>query len=97
MRFSLLPFASRTPRRYRCQPESEDPGVVPVFTATDPVDPAFAQLAGTCPEEIARGADDGVRWAPYHALQQPRRLANLTAQLDRYLRFGLEAGFFFVT
>ena len=30
-------------------------------------------------------------------LQQPQRLANLQIALDEYLRFGLEAGIFFVT
>jgi hypothetical protein len=97
IRFSYLPVASRTPRRYRCQPTSETPDVEPVFTAIHPVDPAFAQLAATCPQEIARGADDEGEMGAYHYLQQPRRMDNLTAQLDRYLRFGLEAGFFFAT
>jgi hypothetical protein len=97
VRFSYLPFDSRTPRRYRCQPVTGESGVEPVFTATQPVDPACAQLAATCPEEIARGADDEGEMGVYHYLQQPRRTANLTAQLDRYLRFGLEAGIFFAT
>jgi len=97
VRFSYLPFTSRTPRRYLCQPASEDSRVEPVFTADEPVDPAFAQLAPTCPREIARGADDEGEMGAYHYLQQPQRLANLTAQLDRYLRFGLEAGLFFAT
>ena len=97
VRFSYLPFDSRTPRRHRCQPTSATSGVAPAFTATHPVDAAFAQLAVTCPDEIARGADDEGEMGAYHRLQQPRRIANLTAQLNRYLRFGLEAGFFFAT
>lgn len=97
VRFSYLPFASRTPRRYRCQPTSATSTVAPVFTDDHPIDPAFAQLAATCPEEISRGADDQSEMGAYNALQQPQRMANLTAQLDRYLRFGLEAGFFFAT
>jgi hypothetical protein len=97
VRFCYLPFASRTPRRHRCRPESENSPLVPVFTSTHPVDPAFGQLARDCPDEIARGADDEGEMGAYHFLQQPRRMANLTAQLDRYLRFGLEAGFFFAT
>jgi hypothetical protein len=70
---------------------------VPVFGSIRPVDPAFGQLAATCPQEIARGADDEGEMGAYHYLQQPRRMANLAAQLDRYLRLGLEAGFFFAT
>ncbi len=30
-------------------------------------------------------------------LKQPQRVANLEASVDRYLRFGLEAGLVFVT
>jgi hypothetical protein len=30
-------------------------------------------------------------------LQQPQRLKNLQVALEEYLRFGLEAGIFFVT
>jgi hypothetical protein len=96
-RFSYLPFDSRTPRRYRCQPTSATSPLVPVFGSIRPVDPAFGQLAATCPQEIARGADDEGEMGAYHYLQQPRRMANLAAQLDRYLRLGLEAGFFFAT
>jgi hypothetical protein len=33
----------------------------------------------------------------FNFLQQRQRLANLTSRLDEYLRFGLEAGVFFVT
>jgi hypothetical protein len=97
VRFSYLPFASLTPRRYRCQPDAAGSALVPVFTATEPVHPAFGQLAATCPEQITHGADDEGEMGAYHFLQQPRRSANLAAQLDRYLRFGLEAGFFFAT
>jgi hypothetical protein len=33
----------------------------------------------------------------FNHLQQPQREANLRAALEEYLRFGLEAGLFYVT
>jgi hypothetical protein len=33
----------------------------------------------------------------FHFLQQVQRVRNVRASLDEYLRFGLEAGIFFVT
>ena len=32
-----------------------------------------------------------------HVLHQPQREVNLRLRLDEYLRFGLHAGFFYVT
>ena len=32
-----------------------------------------------------------------HELHQPQRETNLRLRLDEYLRFGLEAGFFYAT
>ena len=66
--------------------------VVPVFTAARYGRPAFGQLAQSCPEAVSdrrrrRGRDGRVPLPP-----ATRRLANLTSQLDSYLRFGLEAG-----
>lgn len=59
--------------------------------------PAFAQLATACADEIKTGAEDGAEMGVFCMLQQPQRLANLQIALDEYLRFGLEAGIFFVT
>ena len=99
VRFSYLAPGSRTPRRYHCQPA--DPAaadtVAPRFTSDQPADPAFGQLAPSCPAEITTGADDEGEMGAYHFLQQSLRLANLTSQLTAYLRFGLEAGVFFAT
>jgi hypothetical protein len=99
VRFSYLAPGSRTPRRYHCQPA--DPAaadtVAPRFTSDQPADPAFGQLAPSCPAEITTGADDEGEMGAYHFLQQSLRLANLTSQLTAYLRFGLEAGIFFAT
>ena len=71
--------------------------IVPGFTASDYGDPAYAQLATTCPIEIRTGAEDGAEMGAFRFLQQPQREANLRASLDEYLRFGLEAGLIFST
>nr|MDT0659420.1 phage tail protein [Micromonospora sp. DSM 115978] len=98
VRFSYLPLASRAPRRYRCHPAGPDSRpVAPTFTSVDPAHPGFCQLGRDCPAELLTGADDEGELGAYHFLGQHRRLANLRSQLDRYLRFGLEAGVFFTT
>jgi hypothetical protein len=67
-----------------------------VFTSVDFGDPGYAQLALNCAPEIHSGADDGAEMGVFDYLKQPQREANLRSSLDEYLRFGLEAGIFFV-
>jgi|GEM_PF-108787 len=69
----------------------------PAFTSTRYSEPAYGQLGPTCPEEIRAGAEDGAEMGAFAFLKQPQRLANLRDSLEEYLRFGLEAGIFFVT
>ncbi|MEA3323758.1 MAG: hypothetical protein U9Q37_01270 [Euryarchaeota archaeon] len=121
MRFCVLPYASRTPRRFRCQPdlalanralrlnlssaeylsELEKNAVLarlhPVFTMLNYGEPAYVQLSSTCAEEIRTGAEDSSEMGVFGTLQQPQREANLHAALEEYLRFGLDAGVFYVT
>jgi hypothetical protein len=110
VRFCYLPGGSVTPRRYRCQPDFalqnvSDPSaddairqrIQPAFTSHHYGQPGYAQLKLTVPSEITRGADDGAEMGAFHFLQQPQREANLRSSLDEYLRFGLEAGIFYVT
>lgn len=115
VRFSYLPPGSRTPRRFRCQPELaveaareqgiEDPAaharirsrIAPLFTSVRWGDPAYAQLALRGPDELRTGGADGGEMGAFASLKQPQREANLRAGLDEYLRFGLEAGIFYVT
>lgn len=110
MRFSYLAEDSRTPRRYRCQPDlalegvtdpAEQAGIrarlVPSFTATDYGEPGYLQLGAFGPEGIAIGAEDGTEMGAFNHLKQPQRIANLRAATDDYLPFGLAAGVFFVT
>ena len=69
----------------------------PVFTSTQYSDPAYGQLSHACPQEIRIGADDGAEMGVFGFLKQPQRTANLQSNLEEYLRFGLEAGIFYVT
>jgi hypothetical protein len=71
--------------------------VRPQFTSVRYGDPAFAQLSAPCADEIKTGAEDGSEMGVFDMLQQPLRLKNLEVALQEYLRFGLEAGIFFVT
>lgn len=60
-------------------------------------DPAYAQLSPNCAPEIRAGADDDSEMGVFHNLYQSQRETNLRLVLDEYLRFGLEAGIFYVT
>ncbi len=109
VRFSYVPddesTPSRTPRRYRCQPDlalaagsdlSEDEKrlvrsqVSPSFTSRRYGAAGFAQLASHCAEEIRTGAESGSEMGAFSHLMQPQREANLRAALRDYLPFGLE-------
>jgi hypothetical protein len=121
MRFCYVPDGSRTPRRYRCQPDlaldqrakdlNKDSAadlpaservfvlarVMPAFTSIHYGDPGYGQLSITCSKEICTGAEDESEMGAFSFLKQPQREANLLSSLDEYLRFGLEAGVFYVT
>lgn len=91
VRFSSLTVSSRVPRRFRCT------NAAPDFTSTDRAHQAYGQLAATCPAEIRHGAEDGGEMGALHFLLESQRVASLRARIDEHLRFGLEAGVFFVT
>ncbi len=69
----------------------------PSFTTRQAGQPAYGQLRMSAAEEIRKGAEDGSEMGAFSDLKQPQREANLLASLDEYLRFGLEAGIFYVT
>lgn len=71
--------------------------IVPQFTRREYGAPAYAQLAAACADEIKTGAENGSEMGVFSLLEQPQRLKNLQVALEEYLRFGLEAGIFFVT
>ena len=77
--------------------EVERRRVTPSFGSRRYGDPELGQLRIRCAAEIRRGADNGSEMGAYCFLQQPHREANLRTALDEYLRFGLEAGVFFVS
>jgi hypothetical protein len=111
VRFCYVPSnVSSTPRRYECQPDLALTGVTdpvsqaggrarltPLYTSVSYSDPGYAQLSSTCATEIRAGADNGSEMGAFYSLQQPQRDANLRAALLEYLRFGLQAGIFYVT
>lgn len=99
VRFCYVPFASQTPRRYRCQPTkpADDARVRPQFTSLRYGDPGYCQLSRRAAEEIRAGAEDDAEMGAFHDLYQPQRESNLRVRLDEYLRFGLEAGIFYAT
>jgi hypothetical protein len=120
-----VPYGSRTPQRYRCQPDlaigtatsaeeerlrrkltSLERGelrqrilerLAPSFTSSRYGNAAYAQLGPVCPSEIRTGAADGAEMGVFCFLKQPQRESNLRSSLDEYLRFGLEAGIFYVS
>jgi hypothetical protein len=97
MRFSYAAPGSITPRRYHCVPDAAHPTIVPHFTSLRYGDPAYGQLRRSTSSAIREGADDGGEMGVLHALMQPQRETNLRIRLDEYLRFGLEAGFFYMS
>jgi hypothetical protein len=57
---------------------------------------AYCLLRPSCPEEIGVGADDESEMGAFHGVYAPQREINLKIRLEEYLRFGLEAGIFYV-
>jgi len=97
VRFSFVPRGSITPRRYHCQPEAGDLQTRPHFTSLRYGDAGYCQLRQATPESIRRGAHDESEMGVMHGLYQPQREINLQVRMDEYLRFGLEAGIFYVS
>lgn len=109
MRFCYVPEGSRTPQRFRCQPDLALLGadgddrariirrVTPTFTSVREGEPGFAQLDSRCAIEVTTGAEDGSEMGAFHHLHQPQRAAVLRALVEEYLPLGLEAGVRYVS
>jgi hypothetical protein len=99
VRFSFVPPGSQLPRLHQCQPAklADAARVRPAFTSLRYGDAGYCQLSPACAVEITTGADDQSEMGAFHDLYQARRVANLRAALDEYLRFGLEAGIFYAS
>lgn len=111
MRFSYVAPNSRTPRRYRCQPDladaerggdaganaipSPDGAVRPVFDSLRYGTPAYARLHRRCHPAILRGAEDRSEMGAFHHLQNPWRLAALAQRLAEYTPADADAGIFY--
>ncbi|MBW6435148.1 hypothetical protein KZ829_15515 [Actinoplanes hulinensis] len=101
LRFCYVPPGSRTPRRFRCQPDLAGPDaatrVWPLFDSLEHGAPDYGRLATRCPAEIARGAEDGSEMGVFHDLYQPQREDNLRARLAEYTPAGTRAAISFVS
>lgn len=109
VRFSYVPVGSRTPARFRCQPDlalADATGaaaqaavrarVRPRFVTLDPDAPGALLLDPDCVPEIRGAAEDGGEPGCWNHLQHGLRVANLRNALPQFLRFGLESGIFFL-
>lgn len=70
--------------------------LAPRFTSTRFGDPGYAQLAAGTAPEILTGAEDGSEMGAFSRLQEPLRRTQLATLIEEYLRFGLDAGIFYV-
>ncbi len=110
MRFCHTPAGSRTPRRFRCQPDlaiaslpaSDDAGrlrerarVAPTFMSLRYGAPDYVRLADACAAEIRSGASDRSAMGVWHHLYEPQREANLAARLEEHVPAGIDAGIIF--
>lgn len=96
VRFSYLPAASLTPRRFRCV-EQQEGSPQPLFFSLRYGDPAYAKIAATTDDLIRRGADDGGEMGAFHFLLAPLRENDLRVRLREYMPVGLEFGIFYQT
>jgi hypothetical protein len=96
-RFGTSSDASRMPRSYRCQPQSEVPTIAPRFTSKKYGFPGYAQLHKHVVKEISEGADNEAEMGAFNQAYQAHRINNLLAAFAEYLPFGLDAGIILVT
>ena len=103
MRYSYVPYGSRTPRCYQCQVQEsgEEDMEEPVFTSLRYGDPGYCQLLLRAPSNmrlhIRKGADDQSEMGVFHDLLQPQRAANLHLRLREYLPFTVKPGIIYMT
>ncbi len=71
--------------------------LAPAFVSLRYGEPAYGQLRTSVPRQIREGADDEAAMGAFHDLFEPQRATNVRVRIEEYLRFGLEAGVFYVT
>jgi hypothetical protein len=89
--------ASPTPAEEAALRVTAEALIRPLFVSRRYGDPGYGQLELRCAMQIRTGAESGAEMGAFEFLKQPQREANLRDALDEYLRFGLEAGLFYVT
>lgn len=112
MRFCHAPAGSRTPRRFRCQPDlavanlsasditgraRERARVAPQFMTLRYGAPDYMRLADACAADIRSGASDRSAMGVWHHLYEPQREANLAARLQEHIPAGVDAGIIFAS
>ncbi len=95
---------SRTPRRYRCQPDlalADQPptlhnsimaGLRPLYGSPNFGEPDYGRLADRSAQELLTGAANGGSMGVWGFMQFPWRETNLAIATQEYLPFGLMAG-----
>ena len=96
VRFCALPFASITPRRYRCLPPSAalEPALEPAFVTLRYGQPGYALLSGDVPMAIWAGADNGSQLGAYLQIQETEAVSNVQLRVPEYLPALIESGVF---
>src|SRR5262249_4808522 len=96
VRFCSLPFASITPRRYRCLPpdEASEAALEPRFITLRYGQPSYALLSGDVPVAVWRGADNGSQIGVYGQIQETEAVRNVQLRAPEYLPARLECGVF---
>jgi hypothetical protein len=112
VRFCYVPPGSRTPRRFKCQPDgvdqltvsdapavraSERSRVEPEFNSRRYGDAAYCQLADDCAAEIKSGANDTSEMGVLHDLFEPQRANNLQTRANEFTPAGLTAEVIFAS
>jgi hypothetical protein len=102
MMFCYVPEGSRTPRRFRCQPDLaliDHPHqreqicleLTPVFRSLTLGDSAYGRLSAATDRRITTGASDGAEIGVYGTMLAAQRQANLRTGLADYLRIATTA------
>ncbi|MEQ1528194.1 MAG: hypothetical protein ABL925_02680 [Methylococcales bacterium] len=103
IRYSYVPIGSRTPKRYRCQPESEQvphidiQRLTPCFESMRYGTSNYLRLSNCAALEIKRGADDESEMGVYHDLFEPQRLALLTRRLQEFVPASTDSAVIFAS
>jgi hypothetical protein len=71
--------------------------VAPDFNSVRFGSPRYCQLAESCHDAIARGADDESAMGAFHDLYEPQRAANLRGRLAEFVPASEHVGMFFQT